>query len=324
MRVILIANPRSGSGKGLTRATEFATELRTAGLSVNVLETGPNSSHLLNAGVLKKADALAVLGGDGTLNTALDLARVNRVPIYHVPAGNENLFAREFGMTGAPSDLAEAVRAQRVLMADVGVANGRLFALMVSVGLDASVVHRVAQTRTTAVGHRAYVLPGLREIKSPCLPRLRIEVDGSTLVEDQRGIVVIANSRHYGVDLDPARHAEIDDGQLDIVFLPARTRVGVLGWAVDLRLGWHLKRKRLVYAKGTQIRVESLEDNKQAPVQLDGEAPGITPSGTTNEPSSQTPLSVGIEPATLPVLLPANAAGRIQPTPEAEPEVCAH
>lgn len=320
---MLLANPKSGMGRGIDRATAFAGALRAEGLSVNVLEAGPASSRLLEDGVLRKARALVVLGGDGTLNHAIDLACDDRVPIYHVPMGNENLFAREFGMDGDIATLVEAVRAQRVLHADVGVANGRSFALMVSVGLDASVVHRVSKARRNAIGHRAYVIPGIQEITNPCLPRLAITVDGRRVVDGDRGIVVIANSRRYGVDLDPARHAEIDDGLLDVVFMPANTSLGVFGWAVDLRLGWHLKRRRLLYETGTRITVESLDNGKQAPVQLDGEAPGVTPEGDADDPVSRTPLEVHIQPRSLPVLLPASAAGRIQTEATGEPAACA-
>lgn len=322
MRIVLLANPKSGVGRGIDRANAFAQKLRAGGMSVNVLETGPGSSRLLRSGALKKAKALVVLGGDGTLNHAIDLARADRVPIYHVPMGNENLFAREFGMDTSIERLDEACRAQRVLHADVGVANGRSFALMVSVGLDASVVHRVSKARKSAIGHRAYVIPGIQEITNPCLPRLAITIDGQRTIDGDRGIVIIANSRRYGVDLDPARHAEIDDGLLDVVFLPAKTRLGVLGWAADLRMGWHLKRRRLLYKTGTSIRVESLDPDQQAPVQLDGEAPGVTPAGDADDPASRTPLEVRIEPGTLPVLLPASAADRIQGPAESELTAC--
>lgn len=308
MRVLLLANPKAGVGRGLDLASKLAAQFRAANLSVNVLQVGEQSQGLLESGVLRTASALVVLGGDGTLHHALDISVASKTPIYHFPMGNENLFAREFGMTRDAGAVIDAIKAQNITHVDTGLANGRRFALMAGVGLDASVVHRVARVRKKAIGHRSYILPGINEVLRPCLPRLSIWVDGEQRVEATQGLAIIGNSRHYGVDLDPCRHARIDDGLLDLCFYPSSSVLSMAAWLVDSRRGVHVRRRRLTYATGSRIRVESAEGD--APVQLDGEAPGIGPDRDEGLPESRTPIEVTVEPGALPVLLPASSQPR--------------
>ncbi|QKK09344.1 MAG: hypothetical protein HND58_15050 [Planctomycetota bacterium] len=53
---------------------------------------------------------MVAVGGDGTVYHALPQLLRSKTPVYHAPAGNENLFAREFGMTANPATLLGALK----------------------------------------------------------------------------------------------------------------------------------------------------------------------------------------------------------------------
>lgn len=248
--------------------------------------------------------ALFIVGGDGTVHRTLDVASRHDRAIYHVPMGTENLFSREFGMTG---DLDLAVRSlnrPRVRTIDLtsctheGVAP-TTFALMCSVGPDAGVIRRLTARRTGPIRHASYVVPIAHELFDLRLPPLTIEADGSTLVAHEPGMVVVANSRQYAMRLDPAPMAEMSDGLLDVVFFPARSRVELLTHLLAARLRRAIEQPGVIHRRVREVRLTSPEAN--TPYQLDGEA------GRTVPDAPRLDLRVRVLPAAARVLLPAMA-----------------
>jgi diacylglycerol kinase family enzyme len=314
VKIVLLANHKSGRGLGPERSRQLVGSLRGDGHEVIELAVG--ESHQRLAAELAGAGALLLAGGDGTVHKTLDDSLAAGVPVYHVPCGNENLFAREFGMKCDAELLRRAVADGKTTRVDVGVAQelgdhagpAQHFLLMCGIGPDAGVVERLTALRTKAVGHAAYIEPVLREILSPRLPRLIVEVDGRRVVDGRRGSLIIANSRHYGFRLDPAERASMTDGRLDVVFLPCGTSLGALWWCLRLRLGW--RRRGRGYWEGSDISVHALDE---AVYQLDGDAPRWRLAGSpeqkrrTHLPGGSEDglrLRITVRPAALPVLVP--------------------
>lgn len=292
MRFFLLVNPRSGRGKADRVAREFEQAIGAAGHGLTRHDIGGASTgEIVDA--VRGHDALFVVGGDGTLHNAAPIAIQTGVPIYHVPTGTENLFARQFGMCASPDRGLRAAAARSIIRADVGVVNGRTFVLMCSMGPDAAVVQQVCASRAGAITRMAYAGPILRQVRSPAVSPLTVVADGQTVVRAEPGLLVVANARTYAARIDPARRASVSDGLLDIVFFPGRSGVRLAAWALAARAGRHLGRKTLVYRTARRIEVRS---ESPLPWQLDGESPGD--AGLT------TSLSIGVNPGALPVLLP--------------------
>ncbi|MGE4198428.1 MAG: diacylglycerol kinase family protein, partial [Phycisphaerales bacterium] len=187
-------------------------------------------------------------------------------------------------------------RMQRQPPSQVGVRDPALptaFFLMLSVGPDAAVVHRLAAARTGAIGHWSYLRPILSEMLAPTLRPLTVHADGSRLFHARTGLLVIANSPQYGVRINPAARASISDGLLDIVFFPAESAAELVVWAARARLRSHLRSRRLLYHTAREVTLHC--DDGAAPYQLDGEA------GRYIDSPSQ-PLTIRLRPAALKVL----------------------
>jgi diacylglycerol kinase family enzyme len=243
-----------------------------------------------------------VAGGDGSVLRAAPAAIAAGVPVYHIPCGNENLFAREFRMDSSVQTLRRALDRRAVQKVDVGrvagpEGDGGPFLIMCSLGPDASVIHRLDRVRTRALGHLAYMGPVLQELMAPSFPRLRVRVDGREVV-DGRGILLVGNSRQYALRMDPAVRASMSDGLLDVVFLPCEGRAGALAWGLRCRLGRQSAHSKLVYVQGREIEIEPAEG--EAVYQVDGEAGCSHPAGT----SIAGALRLTLSPACLPVLVP--------------------
>ncbi len=298
MHLVLVFNAQSGRGRGRAAATAAADHLRSAGHDVTSVQLSP---ELTQADLIERArgaGALIAMGGDGTVSFVVGAAVAADVPIYHAPLGTENLFAREFQMRVEPEAIGRAVAAGRVRRIDLARCAGRQVLLVVSFGPDAGVIHRLARVRRGAISHRTYAGPILAELRQLAFTRHTVTVDGAAMECAEPSIVIVANSRQYAGRLDPARNARMDDGLLDVVILPYRTRAGLMGWAPRLRLGPEAVRKSILRRRGEHVRVEAI--NGPLVGQIDGEA--IEP--TALAPGEAALAEITIEPGVVPVLLP--------------------
>jgi diacylglycerol kinase family enzyme len=247
------------------------------------------------------SDLVVVAGGDGTVHSVLGVLARTGTPLYHLPFGTENLFAREFGMSRDVRTLLASLRVRAAVRTDLGMISHSSggcehscpFAIMCSIGPDASVVHRLAKVRRGAISHRAYVAPIAKELIRPWVPMLTIRVDGVKIVDRARGLCIIANYRQYALRVDPAREASPHDGLLDAVFLPAGS--GIAAGLALLAARARLKASR-VRASGTHVEV--ICHDQQPVYQVDGEA------GRSWAPDSngQAILRFGVMPAALRVI----------------------
>ncbi|MHC4811240.1 MAG: diacylglycerol/lipid kinase family protein, partial [Planctomycetota bacterium] len=192
-------------------------------------------------------------------------------------------------------DLIAAVERAEVVRVDAaafegGPLDGRLFLLMASIGFDADVVHDLTARRRGAITHLSYAAPILRRAVAWRGPELEVRVDGRPLVSGVRGTLVIANCRQYGGRLDPAPEASMVDGRLDVVFLPARTGLGMAGRAVGCRL----RIARGPRGRGREVEVRCRPASR---VQTDGD-----PAGPVDERLDV--IRCVVRPAAVPVLAP--------------------
>lgn len=242
---------------------------------------------------LHTCDTAVVFGGDGTVHSLLAPLIESGRALYHVPIGTENLFARQFGMSRDPRVLVGAIRAARIEPMDVAEANARLFAIMCSAGPDASVVHRLAARRSGAIRHASYARPIIAELFRPSLGPYRVEVDGEVLVDGGRGLLVVANSAMYALGINPCARASMHDGMLDVLYLPARSSVGVAAWFGRAFLGDASARRAAVWRRGRDVVISG----DATPYQLDGDEGGIV-GGESGE------LRIRVRPAAARVLDP--------------------
>ena len=329
MTIVLHANKASGRGIAGRLQARFRAALGRAGLACVEIDAGAETKSALDAA--DRPSVLVVFGGDGTIHHAASEAIARGLPIYHVPTGNENLFARAMGTTRRPAQLIEAVRAGQIRHVDVGswrlesrsgqVVHQRLFTVMASTGLDASIIHRLGSKRSWAVGHMAYAAPIAAEVFSPRPACVAVHVDGQAVVTDMnpaangngrenkkkknRGTLIVASTREYASGMDFARAATPTCGRLHAVFLPHAGAIGAAPWALRARFRQDLAKAGAVVASGTRVEIEST-----GVWQLDGEAVGDGPQangqhangdGACNAPAR---AICEIQPASLPVLLP--------------------
>jgi diacylglycerol kinase family enzyme len=274
LRVTLVINIASGRGRAVRIAERIEAALADRGHHTQRVSV--QDSHRRSA-ALAESDVAVVVGGDGTLHGVLDDCLASQTPVYHAPAGTENLFAREFKMTPDPDSVCRAIEEGPTRSVDVWRANGRAFVLMASIGLDASVIHYLQCRRAGSITHLSYVKPILARLIRFPRAWFDVEADGRKLVERDQGLLIVANCRQYAARLDPARDAKPDDGLVDIVFLPFRTQAGLMMWSSLVMVGAQRSNHGFVAARAREVTIAAR--GPAACLQLDGEAVGNSAPG---------------------------------------------
>ncbi len=283
-RVLLIANPASRRGAQLEGPASAA--LRREGAECDVVRT-ERAGHAaeIAAGRGRAYDMVFTLGGDGTAMEAAGALAGSDIPIGVLAGGTGNLLGRALGIPRKVTRAVPALLNGEVRRIDLGVVQGRRFAVAAGVGIDAAMVEETPQWMKRRLGVLAYTLiaskAALRGVVLRRFFTVRIEVDGE-VVERRAAAVLFAN---FGAILENricfGPDIAVDDGVLDCcVFSPRH-----LGDA--LRIMWRVTRqdfrpdRSILYRKGTRFRIST---EPVLTLQADGELLGPTPAEITVEP----------------------------------------
>ncbi|WP_433369996.1 diacylglycerol/lipid kinase family protein [Actinoplanes sp. CA-142083] len=165
MRALLVVNPKATTTSERSRDVLVRALRSAVNLTVEYTTRRGHAATLARAAAESGVDVVVTLGGDGTINEAVNglmTARValegisgpmaNALPaLAVVPGGSTNVFARALGLprdwVDGTSVILEALRDGRHRVIGLGRADDRYFTFAAGVGLDAAVVRRVEQAR---------------------------------------------------------------------------------------------------------------------------------------------------------------------------------
>jgi diacylglycerol kinase family enzyme len=161
VRALLIVNPHATSTNPLRR--DVIVRALASALDLEVAETNyrGHARMLAAAAASGECDLLLTLGGDGTVNEAVNgllttgqqagLTAEELPLLASLPGGNANVFARALGLAtdlvDATGQILESVVAGKHRLISVGQANDRFFTFNAGMGLDAEVVRAVEGRR---------------------------------------------------------------------------------------------------------------------------------------------------------------------------------
>ena len=278
--ILVAANPYSGAGPNRRRVEALVSALRALGATPRIVWDGAErAGAFADAAVMRGCRVVIAAGGDGTVAQVINELPA-AVPLAVLPLGNENLLAGALGFALEPAALARAVVDCRTRAVDLGRASApgrtRLFALMLSAGFDAAVVHRVAAWRTTDSGLRrvrrvSYLVPIVGSVLGYAHAPVRLASDTAT-VEGTHCVIANVPAYALGMKLTPAARA--DDGRLDWLMLerPGVLPLAAYGWAAYR--GRHLARGDVMAGQATRVTLRAVTP---VPVQVDGDPWGTTP-----------------------------------------------
>lgn len=283
MRILLVGNPISGSGRGSRLIDTVSGRLERVGHEVTTVRTRARGDAR-TAAARHEADTIVAVGGDGTINEVVNGLAGRPTPIAVVPAGVGNVLARALDLPHSAERVCRAVRHGRTITVDGCVMGGNRFLLLAGAGLDARVVHAVAGRRTGTLSYFSYFMPAITAWMKYARDPFSVEIDGNMICDDAV-FCVLANVGNYIGRWQIIPGADPADGLLDVLVFRGRKRADLAGFAASFLLQRHLRRNDVICARGRTVKAFS-PTGAMIPVHADGDPMGCLPVHVTVAPGS--------------------------------------
>jgi diacylglycerol kinase (ATP) len=284
----VLVNPVSGGGSAPAAVARVERLLTEAGARVVVVpSTSAEHSRASAVEAIARGEVVVAAGGDGMLASIAGTVVEHGGTLGIVPSGRGNDFARMLRIDGDPEKLAhhllegdptpvDVIETRPVTGGPATVVLGSMYA-----GVDSLASEIVDRSRRlpSAVQYPYAAVRALLTYRPACFT---VTVDGETLEQDAYAVVV-ANSGYYGKGMHIAPAADVHDGLLDVVVLPAGSRLGMVRRLPKVYDGSHADLPEVTVLRGRTVEVASATD---VPAYGDGERLGPLPRTATVLPGA--------------------------------------
>lgn len=303
----IIYNPKSRSGQGKEIWLQVRRQLMSERVAYREHQTtcrgdaGKIAERLTREKWNSIKDVLVVIGGDGTVNEAVNgIHHLEKVKFGYIPTGSGNDFARGIGISTDPMQALKGIlHSKKSLKINVGVTRigkkKRRFVISSGLGYDAAICHEALSSRIKEVlnwvhlGKLTYVVIALRQLFRSELMQMDVCTKDGRMYHFPKVLFAVAMNLPYeggGFMFTP--DASCQDGKLDLMIVNNISNLKVL-----MFLPLALKGKHTGFSEIHTIRCREVQISvgKSQAVHMDGESGGY-----------QRSLVWGIEPEKLEVL----------------------
>jgi YegS/Rv2252/BmrU family lipid kinase len=293
-RTLVIVNPRSAGGRTGDRWPQLREILHEAygAFEAKTTSAPGEATTLTREGLKEGFERVLAMGGDGTINEVVNGFFDGEKPVRPeaafglLPAGSGGDFRKTIA---TPKDFGEAARRLREALPrpiDVGRlryigADGapgeRRFVNIASFGLSGLVDRLVNSSSKPLGGTIAFATATLRATLAYRAPAVRLSLDGGPAREGRINTVAVANGRYFGSGMKVAPHAELDDGQFDVVTMGELSKMDVLLRGLDIYSGKHLSHTNVSVHRARHVEAAPVEGDEVL-LDVDGEQPGRLPA----------------------------------------------
>lgn len=274
---VVAVNPEAG--RRPVKLDRLSRALAGAGVEATVVVAPDAATMRRVLGEAVSEDRVAVVGGDGTFNMAVNAFIASGSATYPtlglLPAGTGADLLRTFAI---PQDLEEAalhLLGDAVYRIDVGELSGdwgaRYFLNVAEAGLGAAAVASAARMPRRLGSTRYLAAFGAR---LPRFPRSGFELNTERrTITGEALAVIMANGQFFGGGWNIAPKAMLVDGELDVQMIDS-PKLKAPSLVPKLMSGLHLTDPRVRRVSTPWFRLETRET---WPVEVDGDYLGNTP-----------------------------------------------
>jgi len=291
---LVIVNPNAGNGKGKKDWERISLLLCREGINFNAVFTGKrgHAIEISAGGITEGYRKIIVVGGDGTLNEALNGAyaqhacRPEDITLALIPVGTGNDWGRMFGIPLVYEGAVEIIRKGKTLLHDVGVVKyfigneqyTRYFLNIAGTGFESVVVQKTNRQKDKGKSNRSIYLYNLiTSLISYKNTGVILSIDGKSYVQ-RIFSVNIGNGRYCGGGMRQTPDALPDDGLLDITVIREIGRLEIIKNIKILYDGTILSHPKV---DGYRARMLHIEAESPLYIEADGESLGHTPADFT-------------------------------------------
>ena len=225
-KILLILNPRAGKCKGAKQLFDIIKAVQDSGYIPEVLLTYKNGDARRFACEYGAAvEVVCCIGGDGTFSEVVAgmVDGGHHTPIGYIPAGSTNDYASSLGLSHVLYEAAVDAVTGTPQTFDIGLLNGQPFAYVAAFGMLAKTSYSVPQDLKNILGHFAYILEGIYDLRSLRPESLEIDTDDEHIEGDYL-LGTVSNTTSIGGILQ--FKADMNDGYLELmlVSMPSNPR----------------------------------------------------------------------------------------------------
>lgn len=220
----------------------------------------------------REYEVILAVGGDGTVNQAIQRLNFDTQTLFVLPSGTGNDLARALHIPSKREDYMRALPSFCVMEIDAWNIGERRFVNSLGIGLDTQVLETMANSR--GLLHSDYMAAFLATLPRLQRTKLHASLDGNTAVDGKVWWLVAMNSVNIGGGLPVAPGADLCDGNLDVVMIGDCSRLEMLMKLPKLYKQTHLSDKRVSHMHAAQIDLEEL--TPPVSVGIDGELTRFT------------------------------------------------
>lgn len=301
IRTLIIINHAAAKARRVW--PQVKQQLDAVGVEYQAYDTkSPGDATIRTRAALRSGtEAVVVVGGDGTLSEAAEgffefnnsrevlPAAINpSATLAILPGGTGDDFAR--GLHGSRAPLQKWIDAviARTPAREIDVLYGRcngyekpFICLNAStMGIGGETAGRVAaqgKFMRNFSGEFRFVFAAVGALAAWRERRVRVSVDGRTVVDGPMNLAAVANGLYAGGGMMFSPDAQIDDGKLDVVTASGLTRANVVTELSRIHTGGHVDNPKVTITQGTIARIETLLVQDAMPLEADGNVRGVTP-----------------------------------------------
>lgn len=280
--ITFVVNPNAGPALSKSPSGELREGLPKA----EIIETQSGDEFEPALEKAAHASAIGIAGGDGSVNSAAQVAIDHNLPLIVVPAGTLNHLARDLGIESL-QDSIDAVKNGRAAAVDVATIDGRCFLNTASFGSYVDMVDE-REKLEEKIGKWPALMVALAKILRSSEP-VEVEIDGR---KRSVAMIFIGNCKYHPAGFAPSWREKLDDGLLDV-------RI------VDGKHPWSRTRLLLAVLSGNLGKCRSYEHTlvKEVKVRsIDGKPMRLARDGETFEGSSEFTITKLDKP--LPIYVP--------------------
>jgi YegS/Rv2252/BmrU family lipid kinase len=254
-----LVNPLSGGGAAPAKVAAVSRLLEQAGATVTVEPSMSVDTCRASArGAVAAGEVVVAAGGDGMLASVAGTVIDSGGTLGIVPSGRGNDFAR---MLRCGSDDASVVRCllegdpTPVDVVEVADGDGHRCVVLGSLyaGVDSLASQIVDRSRRLPPSLQ-YPSAAVRALATYRPRPFTVTVDG-VRHEQHAFNVVVANSGYYGSGMHIAPMADVHDGELDVVVLPAGSRLSMIRRLPRVYDGTHVDLPGVTVLRGRRVEV---------------------------------------------------------------------
>ena len=270
---LVLVNPHAGGGRAAALVAPIQAFLQKHAPAARLAITPDIAAARLQIQALSPGSRVVLVGGDGTLNQLLAVLLEGQHRLGLLPWGSGNDFARALGLRGRNwQDCLQIALHAEATAIDVGWLHTDTlhhpFASSLTVGFDSAIGYRALIGPRWLRGLPRYLLATLRELSALQTWQLEVRVDGELLHAGTALFASTLNTPSYAAGMPAVPHAQIRDGQLDLLIAGRFNRWQALLMLPRLLTGSHLSHPAVQTRGYRQLEIRS---QRPIPLAADGE-----------------------------------------------------